>query len=159
MCGNFSNSQWIYGVRDFVAPQTMFAVFFVVINVHVTLYNIRYSKSGIPDQTDGISTLFQTKMAKSLPYFRLEMLENGTLWGGTLPIWFIYGSTPGVTWVDRVNRLLLCMAYWSFSVMYSDLIIMILLCWILQSQFLGFPGWDQSINQPECMIPLEVAWY
>ena len=39
------------------------------------------AKSGIPDQTDGIYTLFQTKMAKSIPYFRLEMLENGTLWG------------------------------------------------------------------------------
>ena len=41
------------------------------------------AKNGIPDQTDGIYTLFQTKTAKSIPYFRLEMLENGTLWGGT----------------------------------------------------------------------------
>ena len=41
-CGNFSNSQWIYGVRDFVMPQTMFAVFFFfAFNVHG---NTRYSK-------------------------------------------------------------------------------------------------------------------
>ena len=87
MCGNFNNSPWIYGVRDFVAPQTMF--FFFAIDVHG---NTRYSKNGIPDQTDGIYTLFQTKMAKSIPYFRLEMLENGTLWGGT----YLYGSYMGV---------------------------------------------------------------
>ena len=60
------------------------------INVHG---NTRYSKSGIPDQTDGIYTLFQTKMAKSIPYFRLEMLENDTLWGGT----YLYGLYMGVT--------------------------------------------------------------
>ena len=51
-------------------------------------------KNGIPDQTDGIHTLFQTKMAKSIPYFRLEMLENGTPLGRHIPIWLIYGSTP-----------------------------------------------------------------
>ena len=32
MCGNFGNSQWIYGVRnfagDFLTPQTMFVLFF-----------------------------------------------------------------------------------------------------------------------------------
>ena len=89
MCGNFSNSQWIYGVRDFVVPQTMFAVFFFMINVS----NTRYSKNGIPDQTDRIYTLFQTEMAKSIPYFRLEMLENGTLWGDT----YLYGLYMGVT--------------------------------------------------------------
>ena len=38
-------------------------------------------------QTHGIYTLFQTKMAKSIPYFRPEMLEIGTLWGGT----YLYG--------------------------------------------------------------------
>ena len=27
-CGNFSNSQWTYGVRDFVTPQTMFPFLF-----------------------------------------------------------------------------------------------------------------------------------
>ena len=86
MCGNFRNSQWIYGVQDFVAPQTMFAFVFFVINVHG---NRRYSKNGIPDQTDGIYTLFQ---AKSIPCFRLEMLENGTLWGGT----YLYGLYMGV---------------------------------------------------------------
>ena len=64
-------------------------VFFFAINVHG---NTRYSKNDIPDQTDGIYTLFQTKMAKSIPYFRLEMLENGTLWGGT----YLYGSYMGV---------------------------------------------------------------
>ena len=84
MCGNFSNSQWIYGVRDFVAPPTTFTFFFFTINVHG---NTRYSKNGIPDQTDGIYTLLQTKMAKSIPYFRLEMLENGT---------YLYGSHMGV---------------------------------------------------------------
>ena len=59
-------------------------VFVFAINVYG---NTRYSKSGISDQTDGIYTLFQTKMAKSIPYFRLEMLENDTLWGGT----YLYG--------------------------------------------------------------------
>ena len=47
--------------------------------------------NGIPDQTDGIYTLFQTKMAKSIPYFRLEMLDP---LGRHIPIWLIYGSTP-----------------------------------------------------------------
>ena len=68
----------------------MFAVFFFVINVHS---KTRYSKNGIPDQTDGICTLFQNKMAKSIPYFRLEMLENGTLWGST----YLYGLYMGVS--------------------------------------------------------------
>ena len=44
-----------------------------------------------PDQTDGIYTLFRTKMAKSIPYFRLEMLENDTLLGGT----YLYGLYMG----------------------------------------------------------------
>ena len=69
---------------DFVTPQTMFVFFFFAINVYG---NTRYSKTGIPDQTEGIYTLFQTKMAKSIPYFRLEMLENDTLWGDT----YLYG--------------------------------------------------------------------
>ena len=97
MCGNFSSSQWIYDVRAFVAPETMFAFFFFVINVHS---NTRHSKNYIPDQTDGIYTLFQTKMAKSIPYFRLEMLENGTLWGGT----YLYGTifrTLFQTWLSK----------------------------------------------------------
>ena len=29
------------------------------------------------------NTLFQTKMAKSVPYFRLEMIQNDTVLGGT----------------------------------------------------------------------------
>ena len=73
--------------------------------------NTRYSKNGIPDQTDGIFTQFQTKMAKSIPYFRLEMLDNGTLWGGT----YLYGlymrytphpNPPGVQfdlWVPKAD--------------------------------------------------------
>ena len=59
-----------------------------MINVHG---NTLYSKSGIPDQTYGIYTLLQTKMAKSILYFRLEMLENGTLLGGT----YLYGLYMG----------------------------------------------------------------
>ena len=62
----------------------MFVFFFFVINVHGST---RYSKNGIPDQIDGIYTLFQTQMAKSVPYFRLEMHESDTLWGGT----YLYG--------------------------------------------------------------------
>ena len=70
-------------------PQTRCSCFFeFTINVHG---NTRHSENGIPDQTDGIYTLFQTKMAKSIPYFRLEMLENDTLWGGTYP----YGLYTG----------------------------------------------------------------
>ena len=64
-------------------------VFFFAINVHG---NTRYFKNVIPDQTDGVYTLFQTKMAKSTHYFRLEMLENDTLWGGQ----YIYGLYMGV---------------------------------------------------------------
>ena len=74
------------GLRD--APNDV-RVFFFAINVHG---NTRYSKSGIPAQTNGIYTLFQTKLAKSIPYFRLEMLENDTLWGGT----YLYGLYMGV---------------------------------------------------------------
>ena len=37
------------------------------------------------------SSVFQTKMEKSIPHFRLEMLENGTLWNGTY-----YGLYMGV---------------------------------------------------------------
>ena len=58
----------------------MFVFFFFAINVYG---NTRYSKYAILDRTDGKYTLFQTKMAKSIPYFRLEMPENDTLWGGT----------------------------------------------------------------------------
>ena len=50
------------------------------------------AKNGIPDQADGIYTLFQTKMPKCIPYFRLEMLENDTLSGGT----HLYGLYMGV---------------------------------------------------------------
>ena len=89
MCGKFGNSEWILrrmGLRD--APNDV-RVFFFVINVYG---NTRYSKTGIPEQTDGIYTLFQTKMTKSIPYFRLGMLENDTLWGGT----YLYGLYMGV---------------------------------------------------------------
>ena len=58
------------------------------INVHG---NTRYSKNDIPDQTDGIYTLSDYN-DKSIPYFRLEMLENDTLWGGT----YLYGLRMGV---------------------------------------------------------------
>ena len=64
-------------------------IFFFTINVHG---NTRYSKNDIPDQTGVIYILFQTKMAKSIPYFRQEMLENDTLWGGT----YLYGLYMGV---------------------------------------------------------------
>ena len=37
--------------------------------------------------------LFQTKIAKSIPYFTLEMPENDTLWGGT----YLYGLYMEVT--------------------------------------------------------------
>ena len=50
------DSQWIYGARDFVTPQTMFAFFFFAINVHG---NTRYSKN-----------LSQTKQTEYTPYFR-----------------------------------------------------------------------------------------
>ena len=67
----------IYGVQDFVMPQTIYT-----------------AKNGIPDQTDRIYTLFQNKTAKSIPYLRLEMLENDTLWGGTYlyGLWLVCGS-------------------------------------------------------------------
>ena len=40
-----------------------------------------------------IPTLFQTWLSKCTPSFRLEMLENDTLWGGTYLIWLIHVST------------------------------------------------------------------
>ena len=75
---------------------------FFSINVHG---NTRYSKNGISDQTDGIYTLFQTKMPKSVPYFRLEMLENGTLWGGKyLHVYGLYVGVPpsGLQCITRI---------------------------------------------------------
>ena len=60
----------------------------------------RYSTNGILDQIDGIYTLFQTKMAKCTPYFRLEMLENDTLWGGT----YLYGLYMGVPRGGGIER-------------------------------------------------------
>ena len=68
------------GLRD--APNDVRVYVFFAINVHG---NTHFSKNGIPDQTDGIYSLFQTKIAKSIPYFRLEMLENDTILGGTYP--------------------------------------------------------------------------
>ena len=41
----------------------------------------------IPIQKHKIDTLFQTKKAKSIPYFRLKMFESDTLWGDT----YLYG--------------------------------------------------------------------
>ena len=79
----FQTLWWV--VRD--TPNDVQLYFFKV-NVYG---NTRYSKTGIPDQTGGIYTLFQTKMAKSIPCFRLEMLENDTLWGGT----YLYGLDIG----------------------------------------------------------------
>ena len=35
----------------------------------------------------------KTKMAKSIPYFKLEMLENDTLWGGT----YLHGLYMGIS--------------------------------------------------------------
>ena len=64
-------------VRDFATPQTMFVFFSsrsMSTATHVTLKTVSH------DQTDGIGTLFQTKMAKSIPYSRLGMLESDTLW-------------------------------------------------------------------------------
>ena len=77
------------GVRDMRDAPKDVRVFFFAINAYG---NTRYSKTGIPDQTDGIYTLFQTKMSKSISYFRLEMLENETLWGST----YLYGLYMGV---------------------------------------------------------------
>ena len=98
MCGNFSNSQWIYGVRDFMTPQTMFAVCFsswsMSTATHVTLKMVS-----------------QTKRTEYTPYFRpkwqilypiSDMLENGALWGGTY-LAYIWEYPPsegggGVRW-------------------------------------------------------------
>ena len=73
--------------------------FFFATNVYG---NTRYPKNGIPDQTDGIYTLFQTKTAKSIPYFKLGMLENDTLWGGT----YLYGLCMGVPTPPPSRRIL-----------------------------------------------------
>ena len=86
--GNFSNSQWIYGVRDFVTPQTMFVFFFsrsMSTATHVTLkWYPRPNRRNIHPISD--------QMSKCIPYFRLEMLENDTLWGGI----YLYGLYMGV---------------------------------------------------------------
>ena len=71
----------IYGIWDFVTPQTMFVFFSsrsMSTETHITLKMVSQTK-----HTE-YYTLFQTKMEKSIPYFRLEMLNNDdTLWGGT----------------------------------------------------------------------------
>ena len=83
---NFSNSQWIYGVRDFVTPQTMFVFFFrksMSTATHVTLkWYPRPNRRNIHPISD--------QMSKCIPYFRLEMLENDTLWGGI----YLYAPPP-----------------------------------------------------------------
>ena len=85
-----ANSATLNRFTAYGTPQTMIVFFFFfAINVRGST---RYSKNGILDQIDRIYTLFQTKMAKSIPYFRLEMLENDTLWGGT----YLYGLYMGV---------------------------------------------------------------
>ena len=89
------NIKRIYGVKVFVTPQTMF--FFLWYNV---CGNTLLPKNGIPDQTDRIYTPFQTKVAKSIPYFRQEMLENNTLWGGT----YLYGLYMGVPFHSQVQK-------------------------------------------------------
>ena len=57
MCGTFSNSHWIYGVRDFVTPQTMF----------VFIFSSR-SMSAATDVT--LKMISQTKQTEDTPYFR-----------------------------------------------------------------------------------------
>ena len=76
------------GLRDAPNDVRVFSFAIQCPRQHVTAKNV------IPDQTDGIYTLCQTKMAKSIPYFRLEMLENGTLWGGTYPYDLCVGVPP-----------------------------------------------------------------
>ena len=68
---------WRTGLRD--APNDVHSFFFFALQCPRQNFT---AKNGIPDQKDGIYTLFQTKMAKSIPYCRLEMLEDDTLWGG-----------------------------------------------------------------------------
>ena len=71
MCGSFSNSQWIYGVRDFVAPQTMFAFLFLGDQCprQHTLLQKWYPRRNrrnihpISDQNGKIYTLFHTRNA------------------------------------------------------------------------------------------------
>ena len=55
-CGNFSNSQWIYGVRDFVTPQTMFVSF--------------SSRCNARGNTLLLKMVLQTKKTAYTPYFR-----------------------------------------------------------------------------------------
>ena len=88
--GNFSNSQWIYGVRDFVTPQMMFAFFSsrsMSTATHVTLKMVS-----------------QTKQTEYTPYFRPKwqsytLCQTRKAWkwyrlGRHIPVWLIYGSTP-----------------------------------------------------------------
>ena len=103
-------------------PKRCSRFFFFAINVHG---NTRYSKNGIPDQTDGINTLFQTKMAKSIPYFRLEMLEAahtymayiweyplgvwyGMAWHGTVWYGMVWYGTVwyGIVWYDMLQYII-----------------------------------------------------
>ena len=78
------------GVRDFVTPQTMFAVSFSFF-VHGST---RYSKNGIPDQTDGIYTLFKTKMAKSITLFQTRNAWKWYPLGRHIPIWLNIWEYP-----------------------------------------------------------------
>ena len=55
---------------------------------HVTLKMVSHTK-----QTE-YAPYFRPKWEKSIPYFRLEMLENGTLWGGTYLYGLKYVNSP-----------------------------------------------------------------
>ena len=86
------NVNRIYGVKDFVTPQTMF--FFS--SWYNVCGNTSLPKNGIPDQTDGIYTPFQTKVARFIPYFRqkcLKMLPFGVAHTYMAYIWE-YPFTP-----------------------------------------------------------------
>ena len=63
----------IYAVRDFMTAQTMFVYFFFAIQC--PRQNVT-AKTGIPDQTDGLHTLFQTKREKSIPVSAFKCLKT-----------------------------------------------------------------------------------
>ena len=102
MCGKFGNSEWICGERDVRDAPNDVRVFFFAINVYG---NTRYSKSGIPDQTDGIYSLpISDKNGKIYTLFQTRNARKWYPLGRHIPIWLIYGSSGELTRLGAGGR-------------------------------------------------------
>ena len=80
--------------QRFFSFATISTLCFLPFAMHCPRRHISIKIYPIPGQKHKIDTLFQTKKAKSIPYFRLKMFENDTLWVQQIPIWHIKEYSP-----------------------------------------------------------------